>query len=59
MKAEFYKVGSIIKCDILNMSLRLAPVSLVEDDGPNTYVFSVLSFSVENPKSTSVVQNPK
>ena len=43
MKAKFYKGGSIIKFDLLNMTLNLAPVSFVGDDG-NTHVFPVPFF---------------
>ena len=36
MKAKLYKVGFIIKFDLLNMSFNVAPVSLVEEDGPDS-----------------------
>ena len=46
IKAEFHKVGSIKKFDLLNMSFNLAPDSLLGDDGPMTHIFSAPSFAL-------------
>ena len=57
IKAKFYKVGSIIKFNLLNMSLNFALVSLVGDDCPNGHAEKKYTKKKSSSNFTELVQD--